>query len=181
MKSTEHQPLSCFPRSRRHAGMAASLLLAGLACGVPTAQALSTDKDQPINIEADSVDIDDSKGVSVYRGSVILTQGSIHLDADRVTVYHPDKKADKIVAVGKPVNFRQRPDNSDQDVKGRALRVEYFAASEDLVLIDEAYLEQGGKSFASDRITYDRRLAVVKGGAAAQGKQRVQVTLEPVK
>ena len=162
-------------------GLAAVLLLGGMALGMPTAQALSTDKDQPISIEADSVDIDDKKGVSIYRGSVKVRQGSIRLEADRVTVYHPGKKADKLVAVGKPVKFRQRPDNSDKDVKGRSLRLEYFATSEELVLIDQARLEQGSQSFAGDRIVYDRRQAVVKGGAAVGGKERIKIILDPVK
>jgi lipopolysaccharide export system protein LptA len=39
--------------------------------------ALSSDREQPINLEADAADIDDLKGISIYTGNVVLTQGSM--------------------------------------------------------------------------------------------------------
>ncbi|MDH4455915.1 MAG: LptA/OstA family protein, partial [Candidatus Methylopumilus sp.] len=35
------------------------------------------DKDKPIEIEADTVTVNDAKKVSVYTGNVIVTQGSL--------------------------------------------------------------------------------------------------------
>ena len=50
-------------------------LLFALLLLVPTlALALESDKDQPIQIEADSVDIDEGKNTSTYKGNVELTQ-----------------------------------------------------------------------------------------------------------
>ena len=45
--------------------------------------------------------------------------------------------------------------------------------------LDEAELRQGRDSFRSDRIVYDRVRSVVKAGAAAQGKQRVRISIQP--
>ena len=47
-----------------------------------SAAALESDASQPIYVEADSVEINDGTGVSVYQGNVDVTQGSIHLTAD---------------------------------------------------------------------------------------------------
>ena len=45
-------------------------------------------------------------------------------------------------------------------------------------MIGNAVLFQGKDSFRSDRITYDRKSGILKGGTSAQGKRRVQVTIE---
>ena len=152
------------------------LLLLWLPLG--TALALSSDQDQPIYIEADSVDIDDRQGVSVYQGQVDVKQGSIHLTAEKVTIYQKERKADRIIAVGQPVTFKQRTDDG-KDVNGRALQVEYYVNREELVLIDDAELTQGVDRFSSDRILYDRKNAVVKAGSSAQGSERVRITNTP--
>jgi len=145
----------------------------------PSVPALESDKDQPIHIEADSVDINDREGVSIYTGDVQMTQGSIHMTADKVTVYQKDNRTEKLVAVGRPVTFKQTPEGGKEDVKGRALRVDYFADSEEIVLIDEAQISQGDNTFSSDRIKYDRAKAVLKAGATAEGRKRVYVTIQP--
>jgi len=58
----------------------AALLFAG---GV---WALSTDKRQDIEIEADAAELDDLKGIVVYRGNVIVKQGSLRMTGDTMTV-----------------------------------------------------------------------------------------------
>lgn len=140
--------------------------------------ALPGDKDQPVEIEADSVDIREGAGISVYQGQVVLTQGSIRLKADKVTVYQRNKQPAKVVAEGRPVRFRQQENTKQRGyVTGLARRAEYQLSSEELVLIGDAELTQGKDSFKSDRIVYDRVKARLKAGAAAQGKQRVKITI----
>lgn len=154
----------------------ALLLLVGMT---PTASfALSNDQEQPILVEADSVDIDEGKGVSVYQGQVDVKQGSIHITADKVTVYRKEKRTDRVLAVGAPVRFEQKTDKG-QLVKGNALKVEYQVSSDELTLTGEALLTQGEDRFSSDRIVYDRKNAKVKAGASAEGTQRVRITINP--
>ena len=136
---------------------------------------LAPDKNQPIELAADSVDIDEAKGVSVYRGDVDLRQGSIRLRAVVVTVYQVGRRAGKVVAEGRPVKFEQRAEKGP--VKGEARKVEYEVKSENLVLSGDAVLVQGQDSMRSDRIVYDRVRSVVKAGGAAQGKQRVRISI----
>lgn len=155
--------------------LAALTLLAGLT---PSAFGLSNDQDQPIMIEADSVEIDEGKGVSVYQGQVDVKQGSIHITADKVTVYRKEKKTDRVHAVGEPVHFQQKTDKGEL-VKGKAKQVEYQVSSDNLTLTGEALLTQGKDHFSSDRIIYDRKNALVKAGAKAQGSGRVRITINP--
>lgn len=158
------------------ARLLAALLGMSLWFAGPTAVALESDRQQPIELAADSVDIDEAKGVSVYKGDVDLRQGSIHLRADLVTVHQSAGKTSKIVAEGRPVKFKQQ--SAKGPVKGEARRVEYQVGSENLVLAGDAVLIQGKDTMRSDRIVYDRVRSVVKAGAAAQGKQRVRISIE---
>lgn len=147
------------------------LILPGLAT------ALESDKDQPIYVEADGVEIDDRSGISVYKGNVELTQGSIIMHADKVTVTQRANQTDHIEAVGNPVTYQQESDNNQGLIKGRAKKTEYAADSEIIYMTGDAVLNQGQDTFKSDKIIYDRARAVVKAGASAKGKERVKVTI----
>jgi len=159
-------------------GAAVSALL--LTCWIGAAGALPSDQSQPIEIEADGVELDDGRHFSTYVGNVILRQGSMRLWADKVTVNHKaSRQPNRIIAVGKPARFRQVTDEDGKEVKAKSLRMEYDANSEEVLLIDQAELTQGSDRFSSDRILYDRNKAVVKAGAKAQGKQRVKISITP--
>jgi len=156
---------------------ALALALLGALSG--PAPGLSTDKDQPLDLEADSAEIDEAKGLSTYAGNVVATQGSMRLESDRLTIFHKGSKAERLEAVGKPARFQQLADDSPEPVKARAQLVEYRFDSEELLLTGDAVVLQGKDTFKSDRITYDRVRSVVKGGAAAKGKERVRITVDP--
>ncbi len=168
-----HEPT--FAR-RMFAGLAG---LALLLAASGEALALAGDKDKPVELAADSVDIDQARSVSVYKGDVDLRQGSMRLRADQVTVHHKGKKPARIVATGRPVRFQQ--DSGKGVVHARARRAEYTVNSEVLVLIGHASLTQNGDTMKSDRIVYDRVHHKVKAGAAAKGRKRVHITIMPGK
>lgn len=150
----------------------------GLAGG---AHALSSDKDQPLNIDADTVEIDDKAGVSVYKGNVVATQGTLVLDADIVTVYSPQRELDKAIAEGNPARYKQRPDNKDEDVRAKAQRMEYYAHKEKLILLEGGHLWQGQDEFTGNRIEYDTRRDVVNASMSSSGKERVHIIMQPRK
>lgn len=155
-----------------------TVLLLTLAVA-PQVQALTNDREQPIDIVADSVDINEAHGTSTYTGNVEINQGSIRVQADKVVVEHRPGQPRKVNATGAPAKFRQLPDGSKAYVTGTARQLHYRLDSEELVLKGNAQLNQGKDSFHSDRIVYDRVKSVIKAGAAAQGKERVRVTIQP--
>src|SRR5579864_7306747 len=77
----------------------ASLLLAGLFAtfaggGVATAQlALGQkhDNSQPIEISADSLEVEQDKQIATFRGKVDAIQGEMHLRADTLVVHYRQK------------------------------------------------------------------------------------------
>lgn len=177
--------------------LVACLCLAGL--WPLTSAAMTGDKDQPITIEADRVDIDDKKGVSIYQGKVRVTQGSLVMTADTVTTYVVgDKQAkqrelDKIVAVAAPAHFRQLLDTKDpktgknEEMRGQAQRIDYFAREERLVLQGGSHLWKEGDEFSGNIIEYDVAQETVKaamGNVAGQGagegvQERVHAVIQP--
>ncbi|MET0066764.1 MAG: lipopolysaccharide transport periplasmic protein LptA [Candidatus Thiodiazotropha sp.] len=148
-----------------------------VGCG--RAWALESDREQPMELAADSLSIDESKGVSLYQGHVEITQGSFKLWADQVWIFRSQGKTEKIVSEGEPTRFQQLLQVDGEQVRGQARRMEIDLGRNELLMIDQASLEQAGNRFGNDRILYNRSTAQVKAGSSAQGKERVQVVIEP--
>jgi lipopolysaccharide export system protein LptA len=169
---------SIVPLDRLIRAAAASSLL--LLLTAPPAHALKSDQDQPVYLEADSVELDEQKSESVYKGDVQVQQGSMQILADEVTVHHyPDRRPEHITAIGAPAKYRQEIEGQKQEVHAEALRMEYDAGKDELTLIGQAVLYQGQDTFRNDRIVYDRATAQVKAGTIAQGKERVKIRINP--
>lgn len=142
--------------------------------------ALSTDRGKPIELEADSADLDDKKGISIYRGSVVLIQGSTRLEADKLILYHNSKhKLIKIESYGKPARFKQRPDGQKQDVEAIAHKMIYINNKEIIHLYKKAKFKQGKNSFSGDNISYDMKNDLVKANKKKGSSGRVKVIIQP--
>ncbi len=156
----------------------AAILLAW-CWGMGTAWALSSDRDEPIYIEADSVKIDESRGVSTYVGGVRITQGSTRIDADEVVVHTEDRRLANVIATGAPAVYRQRVEENGKEVEAQALRIEYGAQTGMLLLTGEAELHQSGNRFSGERIEYDTHQDIVRATGAEEKQGRVRVIIQP--
>ena len=132
------------------------LALAGslLAASLP-AMALTGDTNQPIHIESDQQSLDMQGNVVTFTGNVVVTQGSIKINADKVVVTRPANQQGKEVidGYGNPATFYQMQDNG-KPVKGRASKMHYELANDFVVLTGNAYLEQLDSNIKGDKITY---------------------------
>jgi lipopolysaccharide export system protein LptA len=142
---------------------------------------LSSDRNEPINIEADSATLHEKMGSSTYRGNVHLRQGTLHLHGDTMTVQMRDDRIEKIVLTGSPATYVQRPDNADQDQHAEAGRIEYLANKERLILLDNARVWQSeDEEFSSERIVFNLADNTINAGGGSTG-DRVRITLQPRK
>lgn len=158
---------------------AAFFLLSSLLLTVVPALALEGDRDQPITIDSNSATYDDKLGTSVYQGDVVVIQGSMRMDADKLVVYIIAGAIDKLVATGQPVKFKQLPDVGKEEIKGRSLIAEYYPDKTLLVLIKQAVVWQGSNQSSSELILYDSKNAVIKAGENASDDKRVHATFQP--
>lgn len=132
------------------------LALAGslLAASLP-AMALTGDTDQPIHIESDQQSLDMQGNIVTFTGNVVVTQGTIKINADKVVVTRPanEKGKEVIDGYGNPATFYQMQDNG-KPVKGHASKMHYELQNDFVVLTGNAYLEQLDSNIKGDKITY---------------------------
>lgn len=132
--------------------------------------ALSSDQNQPIEVEADYAEIDDKKGLTIYRGDVIVTQGSMKVLGDELTVTYTEAgDMDTMIVIGKPAHFEQLPDNSKIKDEAEALRIEYYSLKNLMYLIKKAVMKQEGARLTGDKIEYNTLTSkiITKGNANA--------------
>ncbi|MFU2135216.1 lipopolysaccharide transport periplasmic protein LptA [Gallibacterium anatis] len=147
-----------------------------------SANALTGDSEQPINIESDNQSLDLTNNVVTFNTNVVITQGSVKIDADKVVITRPnekekvDNKKETVDAYGKPVKFQQKLDNGKM-VYGNADKVHYDLGKEFLTLIDNAQLKQEDSRINGDIITYDVKKQQLK--ANGNGNSRVKTILIP--
>ena len=70
-----------------------------LCCG--QVWALQGDRAEPISIESDTAERDETKGTTTYAGAVIMQQGSMKINADKVIIY---SNKEKVLILSPPVN-----------------------------------------------------------------------------
>ena len=146
-----------------------------------SAHALDSDREHPIQIAADVAIRDEIAGETRYEGNVVLTQGSLKITADELTILHSTEDADRIIATGKPATLVQQPTPDQPPVNASALRIEYVR-SEDLVrLLEDARIAQNGSTLSGNQIDYlvSQRTVKAAGGADGPGQGRVEVVIPP--
>src|SRR5690606_10716461 len=117
---------------------------------------LSTDKDQPIEIEANAAELDAQKGITIYTGNVVVTQGSIRMTGDKMTAYYTgENDLDTVIMVGRPATYRQLPDNSEINDEAEALRMDFYTCKSLIGLSDNALVKREDERFSGNRIEYD--------------------------
>jgi lipopolysaccharide export system protein LptA len=138
-----------------------------LAFSSPLLHALSTDKNQDIEIESDSVYLDDTQNMGIYSGDVVVIQGSIRITGDTLTIhYTDDNEIEKIVVEGQPATFRQLPDESTVYDEAEALIMEYHENNSLIILTNSARVKQGDRRLIAEHIEYDTDLSQVSATGA---------------
>ena len=142
-----------------------------------------SDKDKPIEIEADSMTVDDSKSTSIYEGDVILTQGTLIIKADTLIVREDKQGFQHSTSIGKPTTFKQKIEGSDKFIQGKALRIEYDGHMDKIHLYKNAEVKRGDDIVVGDYITYDANAEIAQAmsnNSSTSGKKsRTKAIIKP--
>jgi len=144
------------------------LLCACFALLAGPAHAERADRGKPINLESDRMHVDDVQKVSVFEGKVVMTQGTLSIHADRVTVRQDKDGHQYGSASGNPATFRQRRDGASEYIEGEAARIEYDGKLDRVEFFDRARLKrEPADEVRGNYISYDSRTEffTVTGGA----------------
>jgi lipopolysaccharide export system protein LptA len=155
------------------------LCLAALA-----ARAEKADRDKPTEVEANRMSADDVRRLNIFEGKVVLTKGTMRVQADRIVVRQDAEGFQYATATGKPVKFRQRQDPKPPEKEG-----EWMDGEAEEIYIDEragtvdlkvkARVNRGGDQVTGNHITVDQRSEFFSVKSEDGG--RVRATIQPSK
>ncbi|MFT7559852.1 MAG: lipopolysaccharide export system protein LptA [Flavobacteriales bacterium] len=146
------------------------------------ATALPSDTEQPLYVESEQVEFDEKQGLTTYSGTVLMRQGTMRIEAEKIVIHGKIDRANMVVATGGPAHFSQTPEKQTIPVTAQAKRLEYRVDQQTLILTGDAALDQEGTSLSGDKIEYDVKKAIVKagGGTLQDGSQtRVKMVIPP--
>jgi len=133
------------------------LIALALVLALP-ARAERADRDKPVNIDSDRMNADDAQKTAVFDGRVVLTQGTLLIRADRLTVRQDSEGFQSATALGKPATFRQRREGLDEYIDGEAERIEYDGRADRVQLFNGARIRRdGGDDVRGSIISYDSK------------------------
>jgi lipopolysaccharide export system protein LptA len=153
-----------------------------------SALAEKADRDKPVNLEADTVTVDDAKRISTYEGNVVLVQGTLNIRSDKMVVTEDAEGFQHGTAYGNPAYFRQKREGFDEYIEGWGKRIEYDNRTDKVELFTEARMRKNQDEVHGNFISYDGKTElfnVIGGGkeaaSASNPRGRVRAVMQPKK
>ena len=145
------------------------------------AAAEKADRKEKILINAVDGDADHAKGFYKLEKTVVITQGTLKLTADRGTAQTTPDDNYNAVLNGKPVCFRQRTDNGDW-AQGVSDRVDYDSGKGIVELFGNAVLFIGEDQTVANYIIYNTQTSKYEARESKERKSEgkgVSFVLQP--
>jgi lipopolysaccharide export system protein LptA len=145
------------------------------------------DRDQPVHLEADRATVQDANKLATFTGNVVLTQGTLVIRADKMTVKEDANGFQYATAFGNLVSFRQKRDGRDEYVEGWSERMEYDGKADKVQLFKKARLRRGQDEVHGDYISYDavneffQVNGVGEASTQTHSEGRVRAVIQPKK
>lgn len=157
---------------------------------ISAAWAERADREKPIHLEADRATVEDvnrkeGTRISIFTGNVILTQGTLRINADKVIMKEDSQGFRHATATGNLVSFRQKRDRMNEYVEGWSERAEYDSKTEKIELFRQARLIRGEDEVLGDYISYDMNseffqvIGSKERGVETGPDKRVRITIQP--
>ena len=158
-----------------------SLCMAGLG----PLRAEKAVRDKPSTIDADRLNHDDQKQITIFTGNVVLTKGTLIMRGDRMELWQDAAGNTFGTMVGKPARFRQKRDGVNEFMEGESVRLDYNGKDEVVTLSQNAILRrlEGDvlkDQVAGDALTYNN-ITEQYQVESSQGQPRSRMVLMPGK
>lgn len=140
------------------------------------ALAKSTDRNQPMDIgaaHADAILTDD--GDARLSGDVVITQGTLNVNADDAVVSRKGGDIESVTLTGAPATLSQINDNGER-MTAKAAKIVYNTITEIIVMTGGVVVNQPRGNLRGEMIKYDLTTGRLDGGG---GGGRVQMRILP--
>jgi len=140
--------------------------------------ALESDRQQPLEINANSTDGTLGDGITTMRGDVEIRQGSLHITADEAEVKKANGRVQSVVFRGQPAFLEQEIEGQGV-VKATARTIDYQVANGLVTLTGDADVQHPQYHISGDLLTYDLKVQHFEGSSTENGNGRIHIRLDP--
>lgn len=142
--------------------------------------ALESDRQQPLEINADATNGTLGDGNSELRGNVLIRQGSLLITADVALVEKVEGRVREVILTGEPSHLEQEIEEQGR-VLATANRIEYRVASGLVTLTGGADVQHPQYRVSGDVLNYDMNVQHFQGnGEEDNGRIRIQLDPEVI-
>ena len=164
------------PHAERRPRRARNALLASLLTLPLMTNALPQDAGKAIEISADLTQFDNERQTHTLEGNVEIRQGSMVINADKITILLKEGEISRLDGVGEPLRYRVT-DNDGETLTATARKIIYKPIDASLSLLGDAKLLRPDRTLSGERIDYDLKSARIN--ARGKDKQRVKIVIQP--
>ena len=144
-----------------------------------SAKSLETDFDQPINVSSVSQHAQMKSNTITFTDDVLLTQGTIKITGNKLTVIRGKKTNQEImIAEGKVATFYQTQDDG-KPFDAEANTIHYDVAKSKITLTGNAQVKQLDSQINGSKIIYFLETEELLVESDKEGKQRVKTVFLP--
>lgn len=144
----------------------------------PDLMALESDRQKPLEVNANSTDGTLGDGITTLRGNVDIRQGSLHITADEAEVNKMNGRVTTVTFRGQPAFLEQEIEEQGL-VQATANVIEYQVASGLVTLKGNADVKHPQYQISGDLLTYDLNIQHFKGSSDGNGNGRIHIRLDP--
>jgi lipopolysaccharide export system protein LptA len=150
----------------------------GLLCLSMPLMALESDRQEPLEVSANSTDGMLGDGVTTLRGNVDIRQGTLRITADEAEVKKVDGRVNSVTFRGQPASLQQEIEEQGL-VRAVANIIDYQVASGLVTLSGEADVTHPQYQISGETLTYDLNIQHFQGSSDASGNGRIHILLDP--
>jgi lipopolysaccharide export system protein LptA len=150
----------------------ASCFLGGLILSLSTFAQVPDQRDERIQINADSGGYDMRTGVQELQGDVRISQGDLVVEAERGKAYNVEGQWQRVELFGSPTTWRMTMEDGTE-TRGRSEEIIYNLTTDQITMIGNAHIRDAQGTFAGATLTYNLLSERIEGAGG------VELVIEP--
>jgi len=148
-----------------------------LGLSVPL-MALESDRQESLEVSANSTDGTLGDGVTTLRGNVDIRQGTLRITADEAEVKKIDGRVGSVTFRGQPAFLEQEIEEQGL-VQATANVIDYQVATGIVTLTGNADVKHPQYQISGELLTYDLNIQHFQGSSDENGNGRIHILLDP--